>query len=73
MSDVSTITQWALIGADIESYREHIEALPKEDQSTVFGLHDNVNISAAIKEGSEILGTVLSLQPRTSGGMHVPV
>ena len=39
-----------------------------QDDIEVFGLHSNVNITAAIKETNEFLGTMLSIQPRTSGG-----
>lgn len=37
--------------------------------SQVFGLHDNVNITSAIKESQSIFDTMLSLQPRSATGV----
>ncbi len=34
----------------------------------MFGLHDNVNITCALTETSELLDTMQSLQPQTGGG-----
>jgi dynein heavy chain len=57
-----------LDGTDIDGYREWITQMPEEDSSEVFGLHDNVNISAAISDSNELFATLLAVQPRTSGG-----
>lgn len=46
----------------------HIKKLPLNDAPEVFGLHDNANITSAIKESNLLLSTVLSLQPRTASG-----
>ena len=56
------------LGSDVQDYLNYIEEMPKEDSIEVFGLHANVNITAAIKESNEFLGTLLSIQPRDSGG-----
>jgi len=49
-------------------YVEYIRGLPFTDAPEVFGLHDNANITSAIGETNKLLGTALSLQPKTSGG-----
>lgn len=38
------------------------------DLTEVFGLHDNADITSAINETNQILGTALSLMPRKAGG-----
>jgi dynein heavy chain len=55
-------------GADFEDYLKCIDELPAEDAIEVFGLHDNVKITAAIKETANMMETILSVQPRTAGG-----
>lgn len=52
---------------DVESYLEFIEEkLPLNDLTEVFGLHENADITSAINDTNNLLGTVLSLQPRTA-------
>lgn len=54
---------------NLESTIEFIrEQIPINDMTEVFGLHDNADITAAINDTEELLGTVLSLLPRTTGG-----
>ena len=53
---------------DVESYRAYIRELPLNDPPEVFGLHANADITCARKETTELLTTVLSLQPRAAGG-----
>jgi dynein heavy chain len=57
-----------LDGTDINGYREWIQGMPDEDSSEVFGLHDNVNISAAISDTTALFETIISVQPRTDSG-----
>lgn len=52
----------------LDDYRKAISGLPDEDSADVFGLHENVNISAALSDTSALFETLLSVQPRTSGG-----
>jgi dynein heavy chain len=52
----------------LENYREYVRSLPFNEGPEVFGLHDNANISCAISETNALLDTVLSLQPKESGG-----
>lgn len=56
--------------ADIDDTKVFIDkTVPKDDNSEVFGLHDNVNITSAIKESQSIFDTMLSLQPRSATGV----
>lgn len=57
-----------LDGTDLEGYREHIMGFPEDDSIEIFGMHDNVNISAAITDTNDLFATLISVQPRTSGG-----
>lgn len=49
-------------------YVTYIDNLPPTDSIEVFGLHENVNITAALKDTDLFLQTMLSIQPRTAGG-----
>ncbi|KAH8051544.1 1-aminocyclopropane-1-carboxylate synthase [Aureococcus anophagefferens] len=53
---------------DLASYTEYIKGLPYTEGPELFGLHDNANITCALGETNLLLSTVLSLQPRSSGG-----
>ena len=54
---------------NIYSYLNYIEEkLPHYDMTEVFGLHDNASITSAINESFQLLGTCLTLLPRTAGG-----
>ena len=52
----------------LSSYLDYIRGLPLHDPPALFGLHDNAEISFAIKESNELVGTTLKLQPRSAGG-----
>lgn len=52
----------------VEDFREWIRKFPLTEQPEVFGLHDNANISFMQQESEKLLGVVLSIQPRESGG-----
>ena len=45
-----------------------MRGLALNDRPEIFGLHENANISFANGETNRLLGMVLSLQPRESGG-----
>ena len=47
---------------------EWITNLPLNAYPEVFGLHENADITCAQNETFEILGTLLMLQPKVSGG-----
>ncbi len=53
---------------DIEYYRNIIEKFPEYEQPEVFGMHDNANITFQLKESKKALDTILSIQPRETGG-----
>jgi dynein heavy chain len=46
------------------------EEMPLNDDTQVFGLHENADITSAINDTNNLLGTALSLMPRktTAGG-----
>lgn len=51
---------------DLEGYLEFTkESMPLNDYTEVFGLHDNAEISSALREKHALLNTVLGLLPRT--------
>lgn len=50
-----------------ESTKEYIKELPLNDFPEVFGLHENANITSGINDTNELLETILSIQPATSG------
>ena len=52
----------------LASVRAYVEELPPEDKPEVFGLHANAEISLQLKETSELMDTLLSMQPRAGGG-----
>lgn len=52
----------------LEDYIEYIkETMPLNDMTEIFGLHDNADITAAINDTNNLLDTVLSLMPRSTG------
>eukprot|EP00736_Rhodelphis_marinus_P009963 Rmarinus@m.13207 len=53
---------------DKASYLSYIKTLPVNETPEVFGLHDNANLTFARNETTNMLSTVVSLQPRTTGG-----
>lgn len=46
----------------------YFENLPIADDPEVFGMHDNANVTFNTNESLTLMATLLSLQPRTSGG-----
>jgi dynein heavy chain len=52
----------------LAAVRAYVEALPPEDKPEVFGLHANAEISLQLKETTELMDTVISMQPRSGGG-----
>jgi len=52
----------------LDYYKEYISGLPNKDNPEVFGMHDNANITFLTLETNKLLDTVLSLQPRDTGG-----
>jgi len=54
--------------ATIEDWNNYINTFPLTEQPEVFGMNDNANISYMSQECEKVLGVVLSIQPRESGG-----
>ncbi|GKT13137.1 Dynein axonemal heavy chain 2 [Aduncisulcus paluster] len=50
----------------LQFYLEHISSLPSVDEPDVFGQHPNADISSLVQESSQLLATLLSIQPQTS-------
>ena len=55
-------------GKLITDFRNHIEKLPLVDTPAIFGLHPNAELNFAASQSNEILGTVMNIQPKESGG-----
>jgi len=53
---------------DKDSYSSFISTFPLIDSPQIFGLHQNADITFQTKESTEMLSTIISLQPRTGGG-----
>ncbi|KAJ3347863.1 Dynein heavy chain 6, axonemal, partial [Kappamyces sp. JEL0680] len=53
---------------DLASFRSYIDALPFTEEPSVFGMHENANISYQLQETRRLITTVLDVQPRLSTG-----
>jgi len=47
---------------------DYFSGLPMSDNPEVFGMHDNANVTFTTNESLALMSTLLSLQPRSSGG-----
>eukprot|EP00605_Chrysophyceae_sp_TOSAG23-4_P001498 GSChrysophyteH1.ASY1.ANO1.1642.1 assembled CDS len=47
---------------------EYFEQLPHSDDPEVFGMHDNANVTFNTNESLVLMESILTLQPRASGG-----
>ena len=52
----------------LQSYKDYINQLPNFDQPEAFGQHSNADIASQIEDTTELLESVLMMQPRVSGG-----
>ncbi|XP_014239722.1 dynein heavy chain 1, axonemal-like isoform X2 [Cimex lectularius] len=53
--------------SQLSNYMAYIKELPINDETTLFGLHSNANISYSQGEASEAIKMLLSLQPQKTG------
>ena len=51
----------------LEAWRAYMSELPADDSPEIFGMHQNANIASQRFETGNLIDTVLSLQPRSSG------
>lgn len=49
---------------DLASFRTYIDSLPFGEEPSVFGMHENANISFQLRETKIMIKTVLDVQPR---------
>jgi len=47
---------------------EYIGKMPGNDTPAIFGLHPNADLTFRLKESSEMIDTLLDIQPKDSGG-----
>ncbi|XP_041462810.1 dynein heavy chain 5, axonemal-like [Lytechinus variegatus] len=52
----------------VEEYRTAIDSLPLTDSPEAFGLHPNADITFSTNMATEVLETILNIQPKDSGG-----
>nr|CAD7569447.1 unnamed protein product [Timema californicum] len=52
----------------LDQYREFIDQLPLIEGPDIFGMHENANIAFQYKETQAVIGTIVEVQPRESGG-----
>ncbi|KXS09529.1 hypothetical protein M427DRAFT_128896 [Gonapodya prolifera JEL478] len=59
---------------NIASYRSFIDKLPITEDPSIFGMHENANISFQVQESRRLVRTVLDVQPRigVAGGGKSP-
>lgn len=53
---------------ELEEVKNYISGLPGDDQPEIFGLHDNASITFEINRVKEFMDTLVSVQPRITGG-----
>ena len=61
-------TYYAPPQGSLQQMADYFESLPIADDPEVFGMHDNANVTFNTNESLALMATLLSLQPRTSGG-----
>ena len=52
----------------LEAMIQYTRSLPLEEQPEVFGMHENALTAFNVNETTRVIDTVLSIQPRVSGG-----
>ncbi|KAJ3267030.1 Dynein heavy chain 6, axonemal [Chytriomyces hyalinus] len=60
---------------DLNSFKAYIDSMPFTEEPSIFGMHENANISYQMQESRRVVRTVLEVQPRLvtgSGGAKTP-
>eukprot|EP00762_Andalucia_godoyi_P004467 ANDGO_08124.mRNA.1 Dynein gamma chain len=52
----------------IQEYRGYIDSLPLVDTPEIFGMHPNAELTFNANKSKDVLGTILDVQPKDSGG-----
>ncbi|KAJ3083598.1 Dynein heavy chain 6, axonemal, partial [Rhizoclosmatium hyalinum] len=54
---------------DLNGFKAYIDSLPFSEEPSIFGMHENANISYQMQEAKRVIRTILEVQPRiVSGG-----
>ncbi|KAK3576985.1 hypothetical protein CHS0354_005992 [Potamilus streckersoni] len=53
---------------NLDEYRTYIDSLPLVDSPECFGLHSNADITYSTNVATEMLDTIVNIQPKDSGG-----
>jgi dynein heavy chain len=61
-------TYYAPVVGSKKDMMEYFEQLPHSDDPEVFGMHDNANVTFNTNESLILMESILTLQPRASGG-----
>jgi dynein heavy chain len=51
---------------DLTSFRTYIDSLPFTEEPSIFGMHENANISFQLQESRRLVKSILDVQPRMS-------
>ncbi|KAJ3086024.1 Dynein heavy chain 6, axonemal, partial [Physocladia obscura] len=52
---------------DLNSFRMYIDSMPFSEEPSIFGMHENANVSYQMQESRRVIRTVLEVQPRLAG------
>ncbi|KAI9348792.1 dynein heavy chain and region D6 of dynein motor-domain-containing protein [Zopfochytrium polystomum] len=52
---------------DLAAFRTYIDSLPFTEEPSIFGMHENANISFQLQEAKRIVKSILDVQPRLAG------
>ncbi|KAJ3057927.1 Dynein heavy chain 6, axonemal, partial [Podochytrium sp. JEL0797] len=53
---------------ELSSFKNYIDSLPFSEEPSVFGMHENANISYQLQESRRVVRTILDVQPRLASG-----
>jgi dynein heavy chain len=51
---------------DLASFKAYIESLPLNEEPSVFGMHENANVTYQLQESRRLIRTILEIQPKAS-------